>query len=319
MNKLILVYIVLLILLLNCGIDIVAATEDSASDNSANDGSAGDSSGNNSGNSDSSGDSGADEGNVDADNSSDNANKVTNEDPSIYSYDDFVSVSTDNDTIITDNSSMYNNGAVIVAGEDVLYKEYSSEIQTNVNNSQTIQMNISNNQNVTLNITNNSVVNNINFVSTKASGKATVIIEELRSTSCLVDKPPAGNIYQSFNIWIDNGGVENIENAAVDFKVEKAWLIANGLDKSSIVLNMYNDGRWIEVPVTITSEDSRYVYFTAKVSGNASFAITNKTVVVNTNLKQPNTNLSNNSSEPINDSTRSVIMNHLEYVIELLK
>ncbi len=185
-------------------------------------------------------------------------------------------------------------------------------------------MNIDNSQTISVNVTNvNSVVNNINFYAPNATGKATVVVEDLKGKSVLTDKPPAGNIYKSFNIWINNGGITNIENAAVNFQVEKSWLKANGIDKSCIILNMYSKGKWVEVPVTMIGEDNKYVYFSAKVSGYSTFAITARPVTVNTVLEKQsvtNTIVVNNTTAPVEDiSNKAEIIRLLEYIIELLR
>lgn len=244
----------------------------------------------------------------------------------ISSDDDTAYVNTDDDTIIANNSSVYDDVTYISSDDDTnindsSYYEYSPESQTNIQYEETNQVYIDNSQTVSVDVKNdNSVVNNIYFESTKDSGKATVVVEDLKDKTCLTEKPPAGTVYKSFNIWIDNGGAaNNIENAAVNFKVEKSWLKANSLGESSIVLNMYDKGKWVEVPITITGQDSQYVYFTAEVSEYSSFAITSKTVVVNTLLEQSDSKAENNSEEEIDGATKSEIIHLLEYIIELLK
>lgn len=221
------------------------------------------------------------------------------------------------DTITTDNA--WDDG----------YTYYPSspynEPETNIYHMETNQINIDNSQHVNVHFTDNSVVNNINFEATKASGKTIVTVEDLKDKSVLVDKPPAGNIYKSFNILIDNGGIDNIAKPSVNFQIEKAWLTTNGFDKSCIVLNMYKDGKWVEVPVTMTGEDTKYVYFIAKVSGYSTFAITGKTVIVDqivvaTTSAAAKTLVVNNTTAPVEDiSNKAEIIRLLEYIIELLR
>lgn len=220
----------------------------------------------------------------------------------------------------TNNTSIENSTKM----SKVPYYEYSPESSRNILYVNTNQVYINNEQNVNIDITNvNSVVNNINFDATKASGKATIVVEDLKDKSCLVDKPPAGDIYKSFNIWIENAGANNIENAAVNFHVEKAWLNKNKLDKTSIVLNMYGNGKWTAVPVTIISEDTKYVYYTAKVSGYSSFAITGQKVILEQKAmtKQPDQTVvvSDTSLKTEEISNKNEIIRLLEYIIELLR
>ncbi|WP_410507344.1 PGF-pre-PGF domain-containing protein [Methanosarcina hadiensis] len=231
-----------------------------------------------------------------------------------YSYessdnDIITSVNTDDDDIIANNSSIYNGETTVINDSSQTYIQYVESTQVNIDNSQTVKVDVKND---------NSVVNNIYFESTKDSGKAKVVVEDLKDDTSLVEKP-AGDIYRSFNIWIDSENVNNIENAAVDFKVEKSWLKANGLDSSVIVLNMYEGGKWVEVPITITGEDSQYIYFTAEVSKYSTFAITSNTVTVDKILKQTNATENSNSEEEKSGITRSEIIHILEMILEYLK
>jgi PGF-pre-PGF domain-containing protein len=223
------------------------------------------------------------------------------------SDDDIItSVNTDDDYITANNSSVY-NGDVTIIGDSS---------QTNIQYVETTQVNMDNSQKVTVDVENdNSVVNNIYFESTTDSGNAKVVIEDLKDDTSLVEKP-TGDIYKSFNIWIDSDNANDIEDAAVNFKVEKTWLQANGLDKSSIVLNMYDNDEWIAVPITITGQDSTYVYFTAEVSEYSTFAITSKTITVDNTLTPTS---SNNNTEETNGLTKSEIIHILEMILSYLK
>lgn len=232
-------------------------------------------------------------------------------DTTITNSDDDSTYVSDDDTNITDITVLENS----TQKTDNSYKY--------TDNSTTTQVNVDNSKNMNVSFTDNSVVNNINFVS-KDSGNTKIIVQDVKDEETL-ETLPEGNIYKSFNIFIDNVEVaNNIENAAVDFKVEKTWLVENGLDSSAIVLNMYESGKWVEVPITITGEDSQYVYFNAEVSEYSTFAISSKTVTVDKILKesdsQGNDSQGNNSSEgEIDEPTKNVIIKLLELVIELLK
>ncbi len=234
---------------------------------------------------------------------------------------DTTVISTDNDNYNSDDD--YNN---VSSDDDIITSVNTDDDSIILNNSaiqhvETTQVNIDNSQTVTVDVKNdNSVVNNIYFQSTKDSGKAKVVIEDLKDDKSLVKKPE-GDVYKSFNIWIDSDNVKSIENAAVNFKVEKSWLKANGLDKSSIILNMYDNGKWVEVPITITGQDSTYVYFTAEVSEYSTFAITSKTVVVDKTLKSTSSTStsSNNTTVGTDGLTKSEIIHILEMILAYLK
>lgn len=229
---------------------------------------------------------------------------ISTDDDTYNSNDDYNYGSSDTDITTAvnteDNNIIANNSSVI---------QYVETTQVNIDNSQTVTVDVKND---------NSVVNNIYFESKADSGKAKVVIEDLKDDKSLVEKP-TGDIYKSFNIWIDSDNVNDIKDAAVDFKVEKKWLKANGLDESSIVLNMYDNGKWIEVPITLTSEDSQYIYFTAKVSKYSTFAITSNTVTVDKVLKQSNVTENNSSKEETDEITKNDIIHILEMILAYLK
>lgn len=230
---------------------------------------------------------------------------ISTDDDTYNSNDDYNYGSSDDD--ITTSVNTENNG-IIANNSSVI--QYVETTQVNIDNSQTVTVDVKND---------NSVVNNIYFESKSDSGKAKVVVEDLKDDTDLVEKPE-GNIYKSFNIWIDNVNVNNnIEDAAVDFKVEKKWLKANGLDESSIVLNMYDEGKWVQVPITLTSEDSQYIYFTAEVSKYSTFAITSNTVTVDKVLKQSNGTENSSTKEETEEITKNDIIHILEMILAYLK
>ncbi len=226
-----------------------------------------------------------------------------------YSSND-IEISGYDNRVLVGNSTSDNDYNYTYSDNDNITIDYTGNSIINITNVETKNVNIDNSRNTNISFTDNSVVNNINFVS-KESGKTKVIVEET------TEKPPVENVYKSFNIFIDNAEVtNNVENAAVDFKVEKSWLIENNLDSSTIILNMYEGGKWIEVPVTVTGEDSQFVYFKAKVSKYSTFAISSKAITVDKVLKQENMTV---SEEEIDGPTKSVVIKMLEFVIELLE
>ena len=121
---------------------------------------------------------------------------------------------------------------------------------------------------------------NISFDSKKTVGKTTTIAEMLKNQSTLVSEPPSDEVYKFINIWVGTSGYatpNNIENAIVNFKIEKSWLQDKNIDKSSITLNRYNDTKWDALPTNLLGEDDKYLYLTAETLGLSSpFAITGK-------------------------------------------
>ncbi len=117
----------------------------------------------------------------------------------------------------------------------------------------------------------------VSFDAKKTFGKATTVAEQLKGKSTLVSGSPLGEVYKFFNVWVGNGGIatsKNIENSVVCFKVEKSWVKDKNINPDSITFNRYNDKKWEQFPVSLSGEDNKFQYFTAKTSGFSSFAIT---------------------------------------------
>jgi PGF-pre-PGF domain-containing protein len=188
----------------------------------------------------------------------------------------------------------------------------SPEPQSNVEAKELSQTFIGNGNSVNFDFPQNATpVMNISFDSKKTAGMTATIVEMLINQSTLVSEPPADEVYKYLNIWVGNSGFatpDNIENAAVYFKVEKSWIQDKNIDKSSITLNRFNDTKWDALPTNLTGEDDKYLYFKAETPGFSSFAITGKITAneaVNTtpieNQTRPNIeSLENNASNATN-------------------
>ncbi|MCC4770903.1 PGF-pre-PGF domain-containing protein [Methanosarcina sp. DH2] len=159
----------------------------------------------------------------------------------------------------------------------------SPEPAKNVEVKELSQVFITNGKAVKFDFTKNATcVVYIGFDAIKNVGKTTTIVEQLKNKSALVSELPSGEVYKSFNVWVGNSGYatsKNIENPVISFKVEKAWLQDQKIDKSSITLNSYEEKVWVQLPASLSGEDEKYLYFTAKVPGYASFAITGKSTL----------------------------------------
>jgi PGF-pre-PGF domain-containing protein len=116
----------------------------------------------------------------------------------------------------------------------------------------------------------------------KTVGKTTTVVEMLKNKSTLTKETPENEIYNYLNIWVGNGGYgsdeDNLENASICFKVEKAWVEDKNIDHSSITLNRYSDKKWNELPTFLLSGDDKHLYFKAETPGFSPFAITGKII-----------------------------------------
>ncbi|MCC4769423.1 PGF-pre-PGF domain-containing protein [Methanosarcina sp. DH2] len=118
----------------------------------------------------------------------------------------------------------------------------------------------------------------VEFDAKKTLGKITTLVEMLKGQSKLVPNLPEGIVYKNVNIWVGSGGVansDNIENAVVGFRVEKAWVEKNVDTDEKDSLNLwYYDKAWKKLETKkIDESNNTYVYYEAKTPGFGSFAI----------------------------------------------
>jgi FOG: PKD repeat len=183
----------------------------------------------------------------------------------------------------------------------------SPEPASNVQVKEISQTFISSGKDITFNFTKNTTcVESITFRSTKTVGKTTTIAEELKNKSNLVSKLPEGIIYKLFNIWVGSDGYGNsksIENSSVNFKVNTSWIQENNINKSSIMLDIYDSTKkeWAKLPVNLTGEDDQFLHLTANVPGYSSFAIVcaNEQNPITVESRQATTNITASSNKSI--------------------
>ena len=68
---------------------------------------------------------------------------------------------------------------------------------------------------------------------------------------------------------------ENINNAFINFKVEKGWLAENNADEDDVVLNRYTTF-WEELSTSKINSDAKHVYYKAITPSFSYFAISVK-------------------------------------------
>lgn len=150
----------------------------------------------------------------------------------------------------------------------------------------------------------------IEFDAKKTLGKVTTTVEMLKGKSELVSELPEGEVYKNVNIWFGTGGIgssENIQNAKVIFKVNKAWINKNKVNLESISLWHY-DKVWNKLETRKVNEDSNYVYFEAQSPGFGHFVIVeSKAEVLATPDSKEITSVTPEASDskPASDSEKS--------------
>ena len=92
----------------------------------------------------------------------------------------------------------------------------------------------------------------------------------------------SGKVYK--NLEIIKGPALNKEgsftDAAIEFKVEKAWLAEKQLGKEAVALHRYVNGAWVELSTTVGEDDGTYVHYSAKTPGFSYFVIGEKSGAV---------------------------------------
>ncbi|HIH95646.1 TPA: PGF-pre-PGF domain-containing protein [Methanosarcina acetivorans] len=122
-----------------------------------------------------------------------------------------------------------------------------------------------------------TVVSSIELDARRSFGKVSTFVEMLKGKSTLVTSLPEGKVYKNLNIWVGSGGAvtsDNIGNASIQFKIEKAWIRDNNISLSTITLHRYGEGSWTALPTTQVREDRAFYYFKAKTPGFSPFSIT---------------------------------------------
>jgi PGF-pre-PGF domain-containing protein len=138
-----------------------------------------------------------------------------------------------------------------------------------------------------------NAITSIQFIALKNSGRIQAIVEVLKGSSSFAKTDAPGNVYQQMNIWVGKTGFvtpENVDDLRIGFKVEKSWLVKNGIEATDIALYRYADDQWNALSASITGEDADYIYFESQTPGFSPFAISSETApteATNVSLRSP--------------------------------
>lgn len=105
-------------------------------------------------------------------------------------------------------------------------------------------------------------------------------LAEVKVARCLLknkDIPSPQEIVYSFLDVLTSArelqNEDNINDAAIKFKVEKKWLLKNNLDDSNIRLFNWDGNAWNLLETDLDSQDEKYVNYTAMTKTFGAFAI----------------------------------------------
>ncbi|MEM3737374.1 MAG: PGF-pre-PGF domain-containing protein [Candidatus Bathyarchaeia archaeon] len=121
-----------------------------------------------------------------------------------------------------------------------------------------------------------SVINNVNNIA--------INITKLPDKPASVTVNVTGKVYHYISIDKTNIGDTDISNATIGFGVEKSWMTANQIHRSTITLQRYQVTGWSSLPTTEVEEDADTVYYEAKSPGLSIFAVTGQTAKTPTSI-----------------------------------
>ncbi len=110
------------------------------------------------------------------------------------------------------------------------------------------------------------------------ANNVSVTIMKLENKPADIQKEVHGKVYQYFEIKKSNFEDTNINKSLIKFKVERAWISENSINKSRIFLNRYTTD-WEKLPTMMITEDDKYVYYEAETHGFSLFAVTGEEMV----------------------------------------
>ena len=91
------------------------------------------------------------------------------------------------------------------------------------------------------------------------------------------------SVYQYLDIKLTSDeeyvAEDDIDIMKFTFKVEQTWLAENNIDKKTILLIRYHDGKWQNLSTILLSENDTYVFFEAETPGCSTFAVIGSTLV----------------------------------------
>lgn len=91
----------------------------------------------------------------------------------------------------------------------------------------------------------------------------------------LVLSTPLGNLFNYFEIKMENLANSKIKKASVYFRVQKTWYTDNNYNYSTTKLQRYDNGVWtIYNAEVVEGTDNNYYYFKAETPGFSYFAVT---------------------------------------------
>ncbi|MDD5086416.1 MAG: PGF-pre-PGF domain-containing protein, partial [Candidatus Nanoarchaeia archaeon] len=113
-------------------------------------------------------------------------------------------------------------------------------------------------------------------INLKSEKEAELIINEMNECPEKV-RGIEKKVYRYIEIINEDKG--KVQEAEIEFKVEKSWLYENQADKYGVILSRYSGNKWEELETLHYNSDEEYEYYRAKTSGFSYFAVSLKKIV----------------------------------------
>jgi len=107
-----------------------------------------------------------------------------------------------------------------------------------------------------------------------------------------------GATYAYLNIITENITGADIDYVWIGFRVEKSWIVSEGIDESTIALYRYSAGEWTRLPTERVREDASYVYFRSRSPGLSVFATSGSKLVTVAEFTVTNLSVTPTKVEP---------------------
>jgi len=114
----------------------------------------------------------------------------------------------------------------------------------------------------------------INITVKNPAQTVTITVTKLDKQPATIVHTVSGKVYKYIEIEARNLEDENIDEAKIQFPVNKSWISKNNIDETTIALNRYHDKKWEKLPTQKVDEDDDYNYYEAETPGFTTFAVT---------------------------------------------
>jgi PGF-pre-PGF domain-containing protein len=108
----------------------------------------------------------------------------------------------------------------------------------------------------------------------KLRGKPDEIIE-ISSDNSVIYKYYDIKLYKNDEFIREN----EIQLLNFSFKVNLTWILEKNIEKNSISMMRYHDGRWDKLDTILINEDETYIYFKAETPGCSTFAVIGSEII----------------------------------------